>query len=424
MNALVIGGGLAGLTAANVLADRGIETTLLETKTRLGGRAATTEKDRFLLNQGPHGLYLQGAGTRILRSLGIDPAGRPPSFGAAAAVRGTALHRLPTGMSSMFTTSLLPMGGKMALAKWFSSLPRAKPAEVAHLSVTEWLEREIGHEDARAVAAALTRIVVYTTDLGRLSADCAVVQLKATIKPRSVRYVDGGWQSIVRLLAERALGRRVHIKTGAAVAGISRNRNLWIVETREDAFAADTVIVAAGTPATAARLLDGRSDTSSWPVGPAAELAVLDLGLRRLPEPRRRFATAIDEPYYFSVHAPPAKLAPQGRVLATVAAYLTGGELEAGERERLEAFADRVQPGWRAEAVMSRYLRHMTVYGALPLPETGGLAGRVRPELLDAPGIFLAGDWVGPEGLLSDAAIASGERAAKAAVSSLQAVAA
>src|SRR6266704_2495420 len=66
----------AGASGASLpdKADRGIETTLLETKTRLGGRAATTEKDRFLLNQGPHGLYLQGAGTRILRSLGIDPA--------------------------------------------------------------------------------------------------------------------------------------------------------------------------------------------------------------------------------------------------------------------------------------------------------------------------------------------------------------
>ncbi|HEY3034241.1 MAG TPA: hypothetical protein VGJ54_06240, partial [Streptosporangiaceae bacterium] len=120
-------------------------------------------------------------------------------------------------------------------------------------------------------------------------------------------------------------------------------------------------------------------------------------------------ATGIDEPCYLSVHAPPAKLALDGGVLVTVAAYLTSDQRGGGDRERLEAFADRVQPGWRAETVMSRYLRRMTACGALPVPETGGLAGRVRPELLDAPGVFLAGDWVGPEGLLCDAAIASGE---------------
>ena len=32
------------------------------------------------------------------------------------------------------------------------------------------------------------------------------------------------------------------------------------------------------------------------------------------------------------------------------------------------------------------------------------------------PGVFMAGDWVGPEGLLADTALASGQAAAQAAL--------
>ncbi len=41
--AAVIGAGLAGLTAANVLADQGFEVIVFERSVRAGGRAETTE---------------------------------------------------------------------------------------------------------------------------------------------------------------------------------------------------------------------------------------------------------------------------------------------------------------------------------------------------------------------------------------------
>jgi predicted NAD/FAD-dependent oxidoreductase len=37
-----------------------------------------------------------------------------------------------------------------------------------------------------------------------------------------------------------------------------------------------------------------------------------------------------------------------------------------------------------------------------------------------SPGLFVAGDWVGPTGLLADAAVSSGEAAARAAAHHLQ----
>ena len=46
----------------------------------------------------------------------------------------------------------------------------------------------------------------------------------------------------------------------------------------------------------------------------------------------------------------------------------------------------------------------------------GGLAGRPGVAVPDRPGTFVAGDWVGPEGHLADAVLASARAAALAAV--------
>jgi hypothetical protein len=76
----------------------------------------------------------------------------------------------------------------------------------------------------------------------------------------------------------------------------------------------------------------------------------------------------------------------------------------------LEGVADLVMPGWRAFEVKRQELRGMTVSNAFPRWD------RPRPgvALSDAPGLFIAGDWVGDEGMLADAAAASAIAAARA----------
>ena len=67
------------------------------------------------------------------------------------------------------------------------------------------------------------------------------------------------------------------------------------------------------------------------------------------------------------------------------------------------------------DVVEVRFLAEMVVTGGMPRPARG-LGG--RPTVVDAgrPGVLLAGDWVGGEGLLSDAAVASGAAPGAAAV--------
>jgi hypothetical protein len=65
----------------------------------------------------------------------------------------------------------------------------------------------------------------------------------------------------------------------------------------------------------------------------------------------------------------------------------------------------------------------MVVAHATPVPGSG-LRGRPAIDATGAAGLFLAGDWVGSEGMLSDATLASAEAAARAAITHAAKVAA
>src|SRR5205807_9064875 len=71
------------------------------------------------------------------------------------------------------------------------------------------------------------------------------------------------------------------------------------------------------------------------------------------------------------------------------------------------------------DIVAVRFLARMVVAGSMPRAETGGVAGRPRVTDSGHPGVLIAGDWVGPDGLLADASLASGHDAARRALVAL-----
>ena len=75
----VIGGGLAGLTAAILAGRAGQSVILFERGSQPGGRASTQSKEGFHFNQGPRALYRAGEGVEVLRELGISQV--VPYFG-------------------------------------------------------------------------------------------------------------------------------------------------------------------------------------------------------------------------------------------------------------------------------------------------------------------------------------------------------
>ena len=81
---IVIGGGLAGLTAANALAGDGHKVVLLEQSQHLGGRAITQQDHGYLLNLGPHALFAGGVAARTLRQWNVPFQGQPPDTRSAS----------------------------------------------------------------------------------------------------------------------------------------------------------------------------------------------------------------------------------------------------------------------------------------------------------------------------------------------------
>jgi phytoene dehydrogenase-like protein len=142
--------------------------------------------------------------------------------------------------------------------------------------------------------------------------------------------------------------------------------------------------------------------------------ACLDVGLSKLPRPQISFALGLDRPYYFSVHSKTANLAPAGQSMVHVAKYLALEEqTPAQELEReLEGVLDLAQPGWRQVLLERRFLPNLVVVNAVATAAMGGIAGRPGPQVPGMRGLYVAGDWVGSEGWLSDAGLASAKRAA------------
>src|SRR5262249_47768545 len=124
-----------------------------------------------------------------------------------------------------------------------------------------------------------------------------------------------------------------------------------------------------------------------------ARVSCLDLALSQLPRPDDNFALGIDEPIYFSIHSTAARLAPDGAGLIHAAHFLAPGDKPRSEDvERLERLLDQIQPGWRGLEVHRQRLVGMTVTHDIPQARN---QGRRTPVVVqDAPGLFLAGDWV------------------------------
>ena len=409
---VVVGGGLAGLVAAVSLARAGRRVTVFEKARDAGGRARTQVEQGFAWNLGPHALYIGGAAARTLRALGIPFSGGKPAVSGFVLDRG-AKHTLPGGLVSLLTTRLFGLGDKLETARLLAGLGRVDAAALAAVRADDWLRSEIAHEDVRRLLAALFRLSTYANSPDQ-SAEVAVGNLQSALA-HGVIYLDHGWQTLVDGLRDATVESGARIETGTRVDAVlhdDRVRGVRLAGGREERCDA---IVVAGAPEDAAALVEG-GPLAAWAAAATpVRAACLDVGLSRLPVPGATFGLGVDEPLYASVHTAVAKLHPSGGAVIHVAKYLpvgTNGDARADERQ-LEGVLDLLQPGWRSVVAARRFLPQLVVSHALVTAAGGGLAGRPGPAVPGIAGLFIAGDWVGCEGLLFDASAASAAEAAR-----------
>jgi phytoene dehydrogenase-like protein len=149
-----------------------------------------------------------------------------------------------------------------------------------------------------------------------------------------------------------------------------------------------------------------------------ARVACLDVALGRLPSPDIPVVQDLDGPRFMTAQSLYSRVAPEGGALIYTFKQLDPrlpGDPREDERD-LEDLLDRAQPGWRDALVRRQYLPRIEAVSAFPTAAGGGFAGRPGPRVPGLEGLYLAGDWVGPEGFLVDASVASARRAAELAL--------
>jgi phytoene dehydrogenase-like protein len=406
---IIVGGGLAGLAAATWCARSGLAVVLLERATALGGRARTTTSDGFAHNLGGHALYVRGPLERALRELGVPFTGAPPPTAGLLGMARGELHRFPAGPFSMLATDLFGFAAKIEAARALRALVRTDPAPLRDVPWSTWLDAQAPREEVRQALDSIARVTTYANAPARMSAGATIAQIKHGAAP-GVLYLDGGWQTLVDGLERAARAAGVRIVRDAPVASIVRDVAVRGVTTASGERIGGRAVLLATGPATARKLVGPAGATLGVGLVPS-HAACLDLGLAALPRPERLVVFGLDRPTYFSVHSASARLAERGAAVHLMK-YLSPDEPFDGERDEreLEAVADRVQPGWRALTVTRRFLPNLVASNAIVA------AGSRRPGVGAAgiDGVYLAGDWIGEEGMLADAAIASARAAARA----------
>ncbi len=384
---VVVGGGLAGLTAANALAGESRhKVTLLEQSSGLGGRAITQQDRGYFLNLGPHALHRNGVAARTLRGWGVPFSGKPPDTSSSSfLVRNGRMYPQVFTTRGLLTTRLFNAGEKLQAARVLKQLSSG-PANEGE-SFKEWIEQRTPSPRVREFVAMLMRVSTYSADLSLLSARPALEQFRSATTG-GVLYLDGGWQTLIAGLEQRARQLGVEIQRGKPIETLAEIEGNGIV---------------LAVPPAAVERITGRRLPAMHPV----RVACLDLGLRTLPRFAARVALGVDRPLYLSVHSTVARLAPDGAALVHACKYLGGRADAISDRRELEQFVDLAIPDWREHAEVIRFLPEMTV-----TPAVCSLQGRPAIDQLGVPGVVLAGDWVAGEGMLADAAVATGLRAA------------
>ncbi|GIF73871.1 hydroxysqualene dehydroxylase HpnE [Asanoa siamensis] len=267
----VVGGGLAGITAALRLADAGRRVTLVETKPWLGGLTHSFHRGDLDVDNGQH-VFLRccTAYRGLLDRLGVtdrthlqdrlDIAVRQPGAGGARLRRNNLPAPLHLGGALLGYGLLNPMQRfrftKAALA--MKALDRADPA-LDDRSFGDWL-REQG-QDAQTVRAMWDLVGLATLNV---PADEASLALAAMVFQVGLLTdndaADIGWATVpLRELhgeaAATALAAAgVDVRTGTKVDAVERGKAGFTVRLRDAGTLDAGQVVLAVPPAVAARL--------------------------------------------------------------------------------------------------------------------------------------------------------------------------
>ncbi|WP_406465671.1 hydroxysqualene dehydroxylase HpnE [Streptomyces sp. NBC_00111] len=440
--AVVVGGGLAGVTTALRLADAGLDVTLLEGRPRLGGLAFSFRRGDLSVDNGQH-VYLRCCtayrwfldrieGTHLAPlqdrlDVPVLDVGRPagPRLGR---LRRTALPvplHLAGGLAAYPHLSLAEKAGVARAALALSRLDPADPA-LDGIDFATWLRRQ-GQSD-RTIEALWDLVGVATLNA---TAPHASMALAAKVFKTGLLSEPGaadiGWAAVPLgdlhdTLARKALesaGVAIHLRT--RVTSLARAEDgRWAVGTDGETIDADAVVLAVpqgeahrllpeGALDEPGRLLD-LTDAPILNVHVVYDRTVL----------RRPFFAALGSPVQWVFDRTASSGLQGGGQYLAVSQSAAQDEIDlpvAELRTRYVPELERLLPAARGAGIRDFFVTRERTATFAPTPGVG----RLRPGThTRAPGLHLAGAWTATGWPATmEGAVRSGFTAADAALAAL-----
>ncbi|MEU4085786.1 hydroxysqualene dehydroxylase HpnE [Streptomyces aureus] len=439
--AVVIGGGLAGTTAALALADAGLRVTLLESRPRLGGLAFSFQRDELTVDNGQH-VFLRCCTAYRWFLDRVDATGLAP-LQDRLDVPVLDLEAPPGRRLGRIGRTALPV--PLHLARSLATYPHLSLAERARvgraalalkgLDLTDpaldaqnfgdWLA---AHGQSRRAVEALWDLVGVAT-LNAVAQDSSLGLAAMVFKTGLLSdpgAADIGWARVPLgelhdTLARKALdsaGVRTEIRT--RVTSVSPYGNgRWSVQVPGERLEADTVVLAVPQREAHGLLPEGALDTPErlLDIGTAPILnvhVVYDRTVMTAP-----FFAALGSPVQWVFDRTEASGLREGQYLALSqsAAQDEIDEPVAVLRERYLPELERLLPGARGAGVKDFFVTRERTATFAPAPGVGRLRPGARTR---APGLYLAGAWTATGWPATmESAVRSGVGAADAALSAL-----
>ncbi len=409
---VVVGGGLAGLSAAARLASRGYAVTLLEKTPKPGGRAITIPLKGFNFNFGAHAIYGRDRSVlrRYERELGLRVDWRPFSPQKVLYDEGESTTVMPSTLEGLLRTQVLDAQHKLRfvyeVGKTVGELERGEPG----IRIGDFLARD--PPQLRKLLLDLASSNFFTNEPERIPSPLFFSyyrRLFTTTRP--VSYIGGGWQSIVdgfeRILTRH--GGKI-ITRERAQRAICDGERVVAVAGRGATYEADRFIFC--VPPSELMLLFAASPHvalfEEFSRYTSNEVVVYDIGLsERIVRPytyiyhRQERGYITDISYYDPTCVPPG-----GQLLQAVT-YLNQRDIAEGAADAriafIESLYDKHFAGWRERVVAKRISKRATVQEIKCVDDQ-----RLMPvKFYSLANAYFAGDWCEGEGQLSELSFSS-----------------
>ena len=271
---VVVGGGLAGLSAAVEAADSGAAVTLLERRPRLGGATWSFERNGIWFDNGQH-VFMRCCRAyrafleRIGSAGGVWMQGRldvpvVAPGGPVGSIRRTAgpapLHLAP----ALLTYPHLSLRQRLAVLRAGLALRRLDPDDPAldHMTFGDWLSAH--GQDATAVETFWNLIVLPTVNAGAADASLKLAaRVFVTGLLTEAGAADIGWARVPLSALHGDAARRVleaaggEVRSRLPVTAVRAGAAGLEVHTGEQVIEADSVVVAVPHDAAAGLLPPG-----------------------------------------------------------------------------------------------------------------------------------------------------------------------